>query len=196
MIPIRKIDEELQIVYGEVHAPGVIDSQGDFMSEEAIRKMAHRFMINMNLRNVDAMHTRKAEEAAVVESFIVREGDPDFPMPGAWAVGIYVADPELWDQVKKGDYNGFSLDGKGMRETVEVEIEVPESVKGRTDVTDDHDHEFVVKFDENGDFVGGKTVPDKTGHVHKITRGTATNEADDGHSHRFSYVEDLPHVQA
>jgi hypothetical protein len=164
------------------------------MTAEGVRKMAHRFMVNQNQRNIDKNHTRSPEEAVVVESFIVRKGDPDFPLEGAWAVGIWVQDPDLWELVKNGELNGLSLEGKGMREPVEVEIEVPETIKGKTDKTADHDHEFVVKFDDEGNFLGGETVPDETGHVHRIEKGTATNEAQ-GHSHRFSFVEYMPHVK-
>ena len=42
---IRKVDHELQIVYGEVYAPEFPDSQGDYMSRETIREMAFEFNI-------------------------------------------------------------------------------------------------------------------------------------------------------
>ena len=38
------------------------------------------------------------------------------------------------------------------------------------------------------------TGPGPDGHVHKILRGTATEETD-GHSHRFSFVEGVLHAQ-
>ena len=41
---ISKLDHELQVVYGEVYAPGFPDSQGDFMTRETIREMAFEFM--------------------------------------------------------------------------------------------------------------------------------------------------------
>jgi Putative phage serine protease XkdF len=33
-IAIKKADEELQVVWGEVYAPGIPDSQDDFMTAE------------------------------------------------------------------------------------------------------------------------------------------------------------------
>ena len=41
---IRKTDDELQIVYGEVYAPNVPDVHGEFMTPVEVRKMAHRFL--------------------------------------------------------------------------------------------------------------------------------------------------------
>ena len=39
-VSIKKTDDEQQLVYGEVYAPGFPDSQGDFMSAENIQRMA------------------------------------------------------------------------------------------------------------------------------------------------------------
>ncbi len=72
---IRKFDEDLQIVYGEVYAPsGVPDSQGDVMSAEAIRKMAHKFLADMRVDQIDINHDHSMTGANVVESFIARRG--------------------------------------------------------------------------------------------------------------------------
>lgn len=186
LMKLRKFDDELQIVYGEVYAPDVIDSQGDTMTEVAIQEMAHSFMKNQNVKHIDTNHDGRYVNAVVVESFLARKGDPDF-IAGSWVVGVHVEDAELWHQIKKGDFNGFSMDGQGVGTYVDVEIEIPEYVFGKTDSVHDHDHEFTVKFDDDGNFVGGETDV-VSGHKHKIVRGTVTEIAD-GHSHRFSYVE-------
>jgi hypothetical protein len=50
---------------------------------------------------------------------------------------------------------------------------------------------FVVKFAEDGTFIGGETG-DMNGHRHLITRATVTEPGGkDGHVHRFSFVEGL-----
>jgi hypothetical protein len=36
-IAIRKADDDLQVVWGEAYAPGIPDSQDDFMTAGAIR---------------------------------------------------------------------------------------------------------------------------------------------------------------
>lgn len=186
---VLKYDNERQIVYGEVYAPGIPDAHGDFMTEEAIMDMAHKFLANNRVEKIDVNHDHDQIDAAVVESFIARDGDPDF-IKGAWVCGVKVNDARVWAAVKKGELNGFSMDGVGLGSMTEIEIELPEFVEGRTTkADDDHGHTFRVQFDEEGNFLGG-TTDEVLGHSHKIIKGTIT-EKSDGHSHRFSYIEAL-----
>lgn len=190
---IRKLDNELQIVFGEVYAPGFPDSQGDFMTEESIQKMAHRFMENLRLRHIDTNHNNEKIDAVVVESFLARKGDLDF-IPGSWVVGVHVADKDQWGKIKKGEFNGFSIEGGAVGVVKEIEIEVPEYVIGKTDEVAEHSHRFTVHFDEEGQFLGG-TTDDEAGHSHEIKKGTMTEEVN-GHSHRFSFYEVILNEQA
>lgn len=50
-IAINNADEELEVVWGEAHAPGIPDSQHDFMTAEAIRDMAWDLMRKSALRD-------------------------------------------------------------------------------------------------------------------------------------------------
>ena len=184
----KKYDEDLQIAYGEVYVPGVVDSQGDFMTEEAIREMAHNFLRNLRVSQVDVMHNQQPCGAVVVESFLARPGDPTF-ISGGWVAGVHVPDRELWLQMKEGKLNGFSIGAQGKGEDVVIEIEVPEFVTGHTEKSEGHTHQFKVYFDELGQFLGGVTF-EAVGHDHKIIKGTATEEVH-GHSHRFSFIEEL-----
>ncbi|NIP54112.1 MAG: hypothetical protein GWN00_01435 [Aliifodinibius sp.] len=186
IIPIKKTDEYQQLVFGEVYAPNIPDSDGDIMSSEEVTAMAHRFMKNQRLTNIDVQHDKNPINACVVESFIAQEGDQLF-IPGAWVVGVHVEDSNAWDQIMKGELNGFSMQGLGLSRQVEVEVEIPELIKGETDTQEDHKHEFIVKYDEEATFLGGWT-DEVNGHKHAILRGTAT-EVTNGHSHRFDHVE-------
>lgn len=184
---IKKADEELQIVWGEVYAPGFPDSQGDYMTAETVRKMAYSFMQKSALGSIDTGHTRQTNGSYIVESFIAREGDPVF-IPGSWVVGVHVPDTSVWGLVKSGELNGFSLDGMGIRVPTKLEIEMPELLKGETEEVDGHKHGFIVKFGEDGTFLGGMTTEAEDGHVHEILKGTVT-ETVMGHAHRFSFLE-------
>lgn len=84
-----KLDDELRIVYGEVYAPDVIDSQGDTMSAAEIRKMAHHFLAEGRVKQIDVQHNNQVCGAKVVESFIAREGDPTF-IPSGRSEGVLV----------------------------------------------------------------------------------------------------------
>lgn len=194
VVPIKKQDDEQHLVFGEVYAPDVPDSQGDWMTAETIRDMAYRFLKNGYQHNVDLNHTREQCGAYIVESFIAREGDDVF-IPGAWVIGVHIPDDEVWTLVKTGELNGFSLDGIGLRVPTTLEIEVPEVLKGETDEVSGHKHIFYVQFDDDGSFIGGYTSKADDGHYHVIKRGTVTEEVN-GHSHRFSFVEGIINAKA
>lgn len=192
-IQIKKLDEEQQLVFGEVYAPNFPDSQGDFMTAETIQNAAHNFLMNGYVANIDLNHTRELSGCKVVESFVAREDDSIF-IPGSWVLGVKVFDPEIWGLIKNGELNGFSLDGSAIQVETELEIEIPLSLTGMTDDAEGHRHTFTVNFDNEGNLLGGVTGPGPDGHVHRIVRGTLT-EMTEGHAHRFSFVEGILNVQ-
>jgi hypothetical protein len=194
VIQIKKLDHEEQVVFGEVYAPSFPDSQGDFMTPDEIKKMAYNFLRKGIASNIDVNHTQMPSGSYVVESFLAREGDPTF-IPGSWVLGVKVPDQAVWQMVKSGELNGFSLDGIGVRTPKALVIEMPELLKGETDGVRGHTHSFVVKFDQHGNFLGGYTNPALDGHMHQIVRGTVTEPAN-GHAHRFSFVEGVLNVAA
>ena len=186
---VKKSDGELQIVWTEVYAPGVIDTQGDFMQTDTIRNMAHHFLTEGRTKAVDVNHDRQEwkYDSAIVESFIARADDPTF-YPGAWVVGVHIPDPELWALVDSGELNAVSLDAMAKSRKVMVKVKVDPEVKGETGQTNDHHHDFVVNFDGSGEFLGGYTS-EVNGHRHVITNLTLTDEDDEvGHTHRWSVV--------
>lgn len=188
-ITISKLDADKQLAYGAVYMPMIPDSQGDFMTAEEIEKMAHGFMKDGNLRNVDTQHDLCDNGAIIVESFIVRKGDPDF-IEGSWVAGVWCPD-DIWPLVKSGELAAFSMYGKGERIPTMITIEIPEDgiIKGDTDKMDDHEHKFIIKYSDEGSFLGGETNV-VNGHSHEIIKGTATEDSD-GHRHRFSFIEAL-----
>jgi hypothetical protein len=184
---VTKADGKKQIVMAEVYVPGVPDTDEEFMTSETIEKMAYDFMRNLRLDQVDKNHDNEiVDGCCVVESFIARKGDPDF-IEGAWVVAMHVPDKETWDQIEKQELNGFSLEALVRKRKTTLTMEIPPVLSGKTDTSEDHTHEFFVSYDEEGNFLGGKTSV-SMGHSHIIKRGTITEESD-GHAHRFSYVE-------
>lgn len=199
LMSIKKTDEELQILYAEVYAPNIPDSDGDFMRAVEIRKAAHKFLAKGITANVDSYHDNVLTGSRVVESFIARKGDDTF-IEDSWVVGIYVPDPMLWDSIKKGEINGLSFEGAVRLEQREIDLVIPETLDGQTQPSGEvpHAHNFVVKYDDEGNFLGGKTDV-VNGHSHAIVRGTVT-QTFDNHAHKFAFVdilvdllEDAPH---
>ena len=76
-----------------------------------------------------------------------------------------------------------------------LEIEIPDSgiIDGEVIEMNDHTHAYAIKFDEQGNFLGGDTGPGGGDqHTHQISRGTITDPGgQDGHVHKFSFLERL-----
>lgn len=105
---------------GEVLVPDVEDSQGDICSREDIETAAYSFVRRLQTGGayVGAQHEGPAgENTAVVESFIAREGDPDFAS-GSWVLGVQCSDDD-WEKVTDGTFTGFSMGGSGVRTEIE-----------------------------------------------------------------------------
>lgn len=196
MSVIKKKDGKLQIIWAEVYSPLRPDSDGEFMTEETIRKMAHNFLGTADLKKaVDVEHDNNEYDGVqIVESFTVQKGDPTF-IEGSWVVAVHIANKALWEKIESGELNGFSVEALVTKEERQVEVEVPPVVYGDTVEEDGHTHKFTVEFDENAKFVGGVTDAAPDGHFHRIIKGTAT-EKTNGHSHRFCAVDQVKIVSA
>jgi hypothetical protein len=94
-----------------------------FFSPETIRMIAEKYMKNQYTRNNDLMHDGKAvKDVYVIESWIkeddqdksIKYGYEDLPK-GTWFVAMKIAKTpmgdKVWNQVKEGKLNGFSVSG-------------------------------------------------------------------------------------
>ncbi len=201
-ILVKKADHELQIVWGEVYVPNIPDTQDEFMNAEEIEKMAHKFLMEgLTVGAIDVQHDGDIRTGCfVVESFIARKDDPDF-IEGAWVAAVKICDSELWEAVKSGELNGFSMKASVFTTDRVVELDIPDLIEGLTQIGsdgDDHRHTYTVKFDAEGEFLGGTTnVVD--GHKHVIRRrsisekaaGPAGEKLADTHFHRYTLLDKL-----
>lgn len=185
----------LQIAYGAVYMPDVVDSQGDFMRPDEIRKAAHGFLRRGTTDAVDTNHNNLKNGSHIVESFLSKSGDPDFPIPGTWVVGIHIPDPALWAAVEKGEIGGLSMEVIAKRhkdrDVATRRLRYPGGkATGSTYKTGDHEHTFEVEYDAEGNFLGGRTN-EVNGHYHLIKAGKTgvVTENTLDHCHRFSTLE-------
>lgn len=187
LCPIRRTDDDEQIVYAEVYAPYVMDTYGEFMTPEDIKVMAHRYM-KLDLSNtIDTNHDNMPNGSYPIESFIARAGDPDFT-EGSWVLGVHIPDESVWNAVKKGELNCYSFEAMVRPVDYEVEVSTIRDHVGRTKTEKgvDHGHSFFVQVNDIGLIVGGMTSPAPDGHVHKISNSSRTDRAGaDNHSHRY-----------
>ncbi len=198
---VKKADEELQIVWGEVYIPDLPDVDEEFMTVPEVRKMAHKFLLQGRTKGcIDRQHDNEVRDHCfVVESFIARNGDPLF-IENAWVIGMLL-DDEHWEAFKSGELNGFSMQALVKTEERLVTLDIPEEVSGLTQVASDgdsHRHTYTVNFDDNGGFAGG-TTDLVNSHKHLLGRRSVSGPAVDAaghpladqHVHRYTFQDQL-----
>lgn len=121
------MDNEKHIVLGPAMIPDQKifrkDANGNpyyvFFSPETIRMIAEKYMRNKYTDNNDTMHDGKAiKDIHVLESWIKEDGQDksnkygfeNLPV-GTWFVSMKVNNPKVWEEVKQGKLNGFSVSG-------------------------------------------------------------------------------------
>lgn len=113
-IRIIKTDKLKKFIYGVVYEPNAVDTQDDSAGAPLIQNTAHEFL-KMGLVNmVDEQHDFEPGKGKIVESFILRGEDPNFPNvnKGAWCV-VIEPDESVIEAIERGDIGGLSLAGQG-----------------------------------------------------------------------------------
>ena len=120
------VEEEQRIITGAVMIPNKriirLNERGDeyyvYFSADTIKKAAHRWLQDNMNHSFNLEHGRSTKAVDVVESWIVNDSSNDkaaslgFDLPaGTWMMSCKVNDEELWNQIKEGKYNGFSVEG-------------------------------------------------------------------------------------
>jgi hypothetical protein len=132
-IEIRKTDDDERLVYGIVYAPDEVDAHGDTATAAEIKKACHAFSEAQRLDQVDKQHDEDPKNGVIVETYLLKGEDemfPDDPV-GAWAVVIKVLDDDAWDEVKKGEITGISMQAACVAEELEeTDVEKAETILG------------------------------------------------------------------
>ncbi len=191
-VTFKSVEEDKQLVFGEVYAPNMVDTDWEAMTPGDVEFAAHEFMKNGYINNIDVNHDLSPSGAKVVESFIIRNPEDPFYKDGSWVIGVWVPD-DIWEDIKAGELNGFSFYGTSVKQPVSVVVDVVRSLVGETENGQDtaksieaHEHTFVLRLDEYGTVISGHT-DFKHNHQHIIKYTTATEKAME-HAHRF-FVE-------
>ncbi len=90
-----------------------------YFSPDTIEKIARKFMKNKLLSEVTLEHGNKTSGVYMIENWIVEHPTKDksnlygFTLPkGSWFALYSVEDnPKVWERVKAGEFNGFSIEG-------------------------------------------------------------------------------------
>jgi hypothetical protein len=124
-IELKVADEDRKVVVGVALVPEkrIYRKMGDkefniYFSKETISKAQELYMKNLNANNVTSEHEKPVKGATVIESWIVENEKNDksniyklnAPI-GSWVIMMKIYNDEEWEQVKKGNYKGFSIEG-------------------------------------------------------------------------------------
>lgn len=118
--------DEKHMVYGAVLRPDFpiyrYDGENEYYLEftsESIERMARDYMMNYRQGNVTIQHEEYANEVFMVESWIKQDMDKDKSVSvgldkslpiGTWFCGFYVNNNDIWERIKSGELNGFSVE--------------------------------------------------------------------------------------
>ncbi len=98
----------------------VVDSEGDVIAMDDLRKAAHAFITTA--RVAKAMH-KGSQVGEIVESVLIDEefakalGVSDTRR--GWWIGMDVHDDSIAERVAKGEYRAFSIGGRGVRKEIQ-----------------------------------------------------------------------------
>ena len=126
-INFQAVSEEKKLVAGPLLIPNKkilrLDGEGRpyyvFFTPETIEKIARKFMKNKYNDAVTVEHERKVGGIHLTESWLIEQSAKDksniygFTLPkGTW-FGVYdvSGNPKVWQDVKDGKFNGFSIEG-------------------------------------------------------------------------------------
>lgn len=157
-IHFQAVDNEKKLVAGPLLIPNKkilrLDGEGKpyyvFFTPETIEKIARKFMKNKYNDKVTLEHDKKVSGINLSESWIIEQTAKDksniygFTLPrGTW-FGIYdVTDnPKVWEEVKKGTFKGFSIEGLFEHKKSNMKLSSIEN-KNIEDLTDEEAEVFL-----------------------------------------------------
>jgi len=119
-----------RIVTGVVADPENVDSYGNTIDAETIRRAALEFM--EAFQNMGVNHEKDEngnpvvlnEKIRILENWIMRSEETinDKRVPkGSWVLTVRIVDDEIWEDVLNGEYRGFSLEALCQRTRINAE---------------------------------------------------------------------------
>lgn len=124
MEKIQKTDEDKRQVFGffsivEIGGQAVVDHQGDVIKSEDIEAAVYKYV--KHSRMGDERHDTRHKMVMIESMYFSKEKQQalgiDLGCVGWWG-GFEVSDVAMWNKIKNGEYQGFSIGGVGRRERI------------------------------------------------------------------------------
>lgn len=118
-------NDEKMIVKGPAMIPGKLIYRNDkfgeryvYFSEDTIKHFAE-LLLNKPTEKFNLDHTDNYINANIVESYFTDEPN-EFDVPkNSWVIALKIKDKEVWENIKAGTFQGFSIEGYFLNELVE-----------------------------------------------------------------------------
>jgi len=124
-VSLKVVDEDKRIVLGIALKPNkkIPRRKGDYVynvefSNETVRKASELYLSNLHSNNTTVDHKDLVENVSLSETWIVEDLEKDKTALygidaaiGDWAIAMKVNNDDVWADVKKGAYLGFSIEG-------------------------------------------------------------------------------------
>ena len=143
-IHFQAVNDEKMLVAGPLLIPnkkilrldGLGNSYYVYFTPETIEKIARRFMKNKYNDSVTVEHDKKVNGINLTESWLVEMSSKDksniygYTLPkGTW-FGVYdvSGNPKVWEEVKKGIFKGFSIEGLFEHKVSTIKLSLEKSI--------------------------------------------------------------------
>ena len=124
---IYKSNDDKMLAFGwanvAITASGeqVTDLQEDIVDPDVLEEAAYNFV--ELYREGGEMHERGGCAVLIESIMFTKEkmtvmGIAEGTLPEGWWIGFKVTDPDVWEKVKSGEYQMFSIEGEAIREEV------------------------------------------------------------------------------
>lgn len=187
----NKKDTNKQVIFGVVAYADIPTTQSTTFTLKELRVLSQQFVMRYLLGEaiIDIQHNRVPIEAFPFISFVTGETPSNGLPPKAWMLGVKVKDSKVWQDLKQGTLNAFSVDIMAMYKETVREYRVPKLMTGLTepDPYDGHTHAFVLQIDPETQRILHGNTSKSNGHSHVITGYTSTDNSFN-HNHRYYTV--------
>lgn len=138
---IMKTDDDKRLLFGwasvaiKVNGEQVLDYQKDMIDPEDLEESVYEYVLNFRDAGEEHIASLRKKARMVESCMFTKEkmkamGIPEGIVPEAWWIGFYVDDDEAWEKVKNGTYQMFSIEGQGIREEIDEDIEKTDRING------------------------------------------------------------------
>jgi len=126
-VKFASVDEDKHLIVGPILVPDMKILRQDspnqkpyevFFSKDTVKQAAQKYLTDNHSNDITVEHEKPVDGVSLVESWIVDSSVYDKskayglnPKVGTWMGVFKVNNPQIWEQVKAGDYRGISLEG-------------------------------------------------------------------------------------